>query len=477
MAPRHLIRRSVAASIGAVLAVTGITACAPSTTGSEQNGDIAFADFAPTEANKAAFESYTAELANKWEGRTLAIMGVKDPWLPAFQTMMTEFENLSGATVTFENYSYDDTYSKEILLGQQKSSDVDIIMYDLPWVGQFSETNFVEPLDERIAAADQELMMYDDFYKVMRDGAVWNEEIIGIPFAPYFVMNITNDEILDQANVSVPETIEEFKETCHAVTEATGLAGTAINNQSGTPVGQAYFDWIYNMGGRPFASMHPDSAGDYYADMTPQFSSDESKATVQMFKDLVDCQPTGALNIAWQERYSSFATGQAAMISPWNYDVPPLDDPAQSAVGGKFSVHPVPTAAGVELNTPVGGWLLGMNTYSEQKDLAWDFIQWFSSPAVNGAFMNEGGFASRYSVSDNTDLQQKYPWLAVQAGIVDTAFPAFRPQVPEAFEIMSGLGDEIGAFLNDEKTLDEAMADADAKIGDLLKTAGYTVNQ
>lgn len=432
-------------------------------------------DFAPTAANKAAFQKFTDSIKGKYAGKTLRIIGVKDPWLPAFNAMTSEFGALAGVQVTFENYSYDDTYSKEVLLGQQKSDSVDIVMFDLPWVGQFAETEFVEPLDDLLKAADQDLVMYDDFYKVMRDGAKWKGATIGVPFAPYFIMNVYNNQVLQQAGVQPPKTIDEFVAACRTVKEKTNIAGTAINNQTGTAVGQAYFEWIYNMGGRPFTSESPDTTGDYYADMTPQFSSPESKATIQMFKDLLPYEPNGATNIAWQERYSSFATGQAAMISPWNYDIPPLDDQNQSAVAGQYGVQPVPVKAGVQRNTPVGGWMMGVNRYTGQKDLAWDFTQWFSSPAVNAAFLSKGGFSARYSVGKNADLVKQYPWLAVQAEVVDDAFPAFRPQVPEAFEIMKTLGDEIGAFLADEKTLDQATASADSRLGALLKKAGYKV--
>ncbi|MGO1770099.1 MAG: ABC transporter substrate-binding protein [Microbacterium sp.] len=468
-------RRIVAAAVGTAMAAGALVACS---SGDGGGGEIVYSDFAPTAENEAAFEAFADELDGKWEGKTLRIMGVKDPWLPAFQTMMTEFEALTGAKLTFENYSYDDTFSKEMLVGQQKSDEVDIIMFDLPWVGRFAETGFVEPLDERIDAADPDLLMYDDFYEVMREGSVWDDKTLGIPFAPYFVMQISNSALLDEAGVEAPKTLEEFVSTCEEITEATGIAGTAINNQSGTPVGQAYFDWIYSVGGKPFASEHPGADGDYYADMTPQFSSPESKQVLEMFKHLMEtCEPDGAANIAWQERYSAFATSQAAMIHPWNYDIPPLDDPEQSAVAGSYEVSPMPVADGVDAHTPVGGWEMGINTYSEQKDMAWDFIQWFSSPAVNGAFLSEGGFASRYSVGENEQLLEQYPWLEVQQDVVDDAFPAFRPQVPESFEIMNTLGDHIGAYLAGEKTLDEATADADESIGGMLADAGYKVDQ
>lgn len=478
---KRYTRRNVATLAGLTLAISAIAGCSPpgNATDPPTGEAISFSDFAPNDANEKAFASFVEDIDGKYSGKTLRIMGVKDPWLPAFQKMIDEFQSLSGASVTFENYSYDDTYSKEMLVGQQKSSEVDIIMFDLPWLGKFAETGFVEPLDDRIKSTDSDLLMYDDFYNVMREGSVWDGETLGIPFAPYFIMQITNDDLMNEAGVQIPETIDDFVEACQTITEKTGVAGTAINNQSGTPVGQAYFEWIYSAGGRPFASEHPDAeGGEYYADMTPQFSSPESKKVIEMFKTLMEsCEPSGARNIAWQERYSAFATGQAAMIAPWNYDIPPLDNPAQSAVAGKYSVSPVPGTPGAEANTPVGGWEMGINSYSTQKDLAWDFIVWFSSPAVNGAFLDAGGFASRYSVGDNAALQKKYPWLEVQQSVVDDAFPAFRPQVPEAFEIMNTLGDHIGAYLAGEKTLDEATADADKEIGEMLKAAGYTVKQ
>lgn len=476
------VRRYAVATFAAAVAVS-LAACgggggdATVTPNANAAAGKTTADFSPTPANKAAYEKFVTDLKDKYAGKTLRIIGVKDPWLPAFTKSIQEFQSISGATVTFENYAYDDTYSKEILLGQQKSSAVDVIMFDIPWVGKFAQTGFVEPLDARIAAADKDLIMYDDFYKVMADAAKWDDKVIGIPFAPYFIMMLTNKDILSQAGVTAPKTIEEFQTACKTIKEKTGIAGTAINNQTGTAVGQAYFEWIYNMGGRPFTSEHPDAAdGKYYADMTPQFSSAESKATVKMFKDLLSCEPTGATNIAWQERYSSFATGQAAMISPWNYDIPPLDDATQSAVAGKYEVHPVPTKSGVKLNTPVGGWMMGVNAYSTQKDMAWDFTLWFSSPAANAAFLSNGGFSARYSVGKNADLVKQYPWLKTQQEIVDTAFPAFRPQVPEAFEIMKTLGDNIGAYLAGQADLDAAMAKADSQIGTMLKSAGYKVN-
>ncbi|MFV0427244.1 MAG: ABC transporter substrate-binding protein [Beutenbergiaceae bacterium] len=473
------LRRRLVAGVG-IAALATLTACGSSDDGGGGSEPVAdsIADYAPNDTNREAFIAFEEELADKYSGQTLNIMGVNDPWLDSFSEMVEQFEELTGATVNFQGFSYDDTYSREVLVGTDQDSSVDLVMYDLPWVGQFVETGLVEPLDSYIDAVDPDLMMYDDLYEVMREGSTWNDQRYGIPFAPYFIMNISNTSLLDEAGVDgPPETMDEFVQTCHAVTENTGSAGTAINNQTGMAAGQAWFEFVYNMGGRAFESMHPTTEGDYYADMTPRFDTPEARATAEMLKDLISCQPEGAVNITWPERYSSFATGQAAMIAPWNYDIPPLDDPETSTVAGNYVVTPAPVADGVDRVTSVGGWELGINTASTQKEFAFDFITWFSSPAVNAAFVDGGGFPARYSATENADLQAKYPWLEVQGEVVDAAFPAFRPQVPEAFELMTIIGNNLGKYYADEVSLDEALEGAQTELTELLVSAGYTVNE
>lgn len=475
MTSPKLSRRTLLTS---ALAITTLSACSSgSSSKNNSDGGASYSDYAPTSDNRAAFTSYTKELKGKYSGKTLTIIGIKDPWYDAALKMINTFETLTGAKVIYNGYSYNDGFSKEVLIGQQKSPDADVIMYDMPWIGKFAETGFVEQLDDRIQSADKDLLMYDDFYKVMREGAQWKKKTLGMPFAPYFTLNVYNTDLLEKAGVAPPTTMADFVAACRTITQKTSIAATALNNQSGMAVGQAYFEYIYNMGGKPFASEHPGQTDDYYWDMTPQFSSPQSMATIRMFKDLLPYEPKGALNLDWNSRYSAFATGQAAIIQPWNYDIASLSDKSKSAVIGRYAVQPDPTKEGVQLNTPVGGWEMGISKYSEKKDFAWDFIQWFSSPAVNAAFMAEGGFAARYSVQSNETLRKKYPWLEVQAKVVDTSFPAFRPQIPESFDVMSGLGDHIGAYLAGQKSLEQATADADHDIGSMLKTAGYKVDQ
>lgn len=471
------LARLTACLAASSLAATACGAPGGSEAPEPEEAEELFADFASSQEQGEAWEEFTSELEGKWAGETLNIVSVDDPWMPAYEEVIPAFEELTGAEINTSVFSYDATYSRELLLGDNQSSEADIFVFDMPWVGQFAGSEYVEPLDDLLEETPDELVDYDDFFQVMRDGAEWEGEIVGLPFAPYNVVNMYNTNLLDQAGVEPPRTYDDLVEVSRAVTEEVDEThGVAMNNQSGSAVGQAYFEYIYNMGGKPFESMHPDS-DDYYADMTPQFTSEESLAVVELFEELLPYQPPGKLNMAWNERFNAFATGQVATISTWNYNVPEAADPETSAVVDEFEVQaPLRKDESVELNTPIGGWEMGINRFSKQKEMAWDFMLWFTSPQIGAQFASQGGFPARYSVLNNEDLMDQYPYYTVLQDIVDTAFPAFRPQIRESFEIINTLGTWIAKVLSGELEAEEAMTRADEEIGKMLDDAGYNVD-
>ncbi|XID90755.1 extracellular solute-binding protein [Paenibacillaceae bacterium WGS1546] len=447
------------------------SASSPSSSG--EGGDGLFST---SEQQAAAWNSFAGELQDKWKGKTLNIVSVSDPWIDSMSALVGQFEKLTGAKINISTFGYDAAYSKEILTGSEKSAAEDLFVYDVPWIGAMSD--MLLPLDDYLSKTP-ELVDYDDFFDVMRKATTWNGEVKGLPFAPYFIMYTYNKSYFDKVGIAAPPAnFDEFFEAAKLLTKNEALPnvfGASMNNQSGTAVGQAFFEYIYNFGGKPFASVYPGSS-DYYADMTPQFASEQSLAVVKLFKDMLAYEPDGALNMSWNDRASTFASGRTAMMSPWVTDIAPLSDPEKSAVSEQYATAPLPTAEGVDAHTPVGGYSLGINRYSANADLAWDFLVWFTSPQIAYQFADTGGFPNRYSVLKDETLTGKYAYYPTLQQVVDTAFPAFRPQIPEAFKIIDTLGTYIGEYLAGAMELEPAMAKANAEIGNLLKQAGYTVN-
>jgi multiple sugar transport system substrate-binding protein len=427
-------------------------------------------------AASGGWDAFQAGLKDKYAGKTLHVVVISDPFVPAMQTINDEFTKLTGAQVVMDAFGYDPTYQKEQLACQQNNSSYDVVVFDVPWTQAF--VNCVDHLNDRIKAADPAVVAYDDYFPVMKTAVTWGDQIIGLPFAPYFVLQHYNTDYFTTLGLKPATNFTEMMANAKAANQSAALPnvyGTILNNSAGSAVGQAFFEYIYNIeGGKPFMSMYPGTK-DAYADMTPLFSSPQGIQVVDFFKAMLPFQPPGALNYAWQERQSYFNTGKIAFNSQWDVTTPSASDPTQSTIVGKLGTAPFPHDS-KDLVTQVGGWSMGINKDSSQKDMAWDYMQWFNAPATGVAFAKAGGFPSRQSTLDNADLNAQYPWYATLKEVIPTAFADCRPRNNESFDIINTLGTYISKAMSGEMTTVDAMKAADADIGKMLKDKGYVVN-
>jgi multiple sugar transport system substrate-binding protein len=419
---------------------------------------------------------WKAEL-KKADGKTLRIIMIQDPWVKAFDTIDQEFQQLTGAKVVVDSYSYDDVHQKEVLAGNNKSDSYDVVVLDSPWVGEFQQGGYIEDLKPYVAK-DAAIIAWDDFVPSFQEVATWKGQYVGIPFGAYFVMFNYRTDLFQQAGLQAPKTIEDFEKAAKTFTKNPkfpGLYGTALNNQRGAAVGQAYFEYIFNFGGKPFKSMYPGSP-DQYADMTPLLDSPESIAVVNWFKSMLQYEPPGALNIGWDQRANAFANGRIALVAEWSVREPIYADPNRSSVVGKFATEVFPHKEGVKAVPPLGGWVMGINTYSKQKDLAWDYIKWFTSKETHKKFVLIGGPPSRLSTMRDPEVLQKVPWSNTIDETQRLTFADCRPRIPESFQIIDKVGLHISEALEGQISVEAAMKKANQEIGDLLKKAGYKVS-
>ena len=422
-----------------------------------------------------AWAQFTKELKGKYNGKSMRIIMINDPFVPAFQKMIGNFESVSGAKVSIDQYAYNPTYDKEVLAGTQHSSTYDITVFDLPWMQKF--VPYVDPLNSYIAKTDPNLLQYNDFFRVMRQGSTWNGQVVGFPFAPYFVLQHYNTKVYSALGLKPAKTLTQFVANAKAANKSAkfpSVYGTAMNNQAGSAVGQAFFEYIYSFaGGKPFKSEYPGSTSPY-ANMTPMFASSQGLAVVNFLKSLLPYEPTGALNIDWTQRQSDFNTGRVADVNQWDVTTPSASDPSQSTVANSYATAAFPTNG--LLTTQVGGWTMGINKYGTQKSMAWDFIKWFTSPESSVTFAQDGGFPARTSALADATLVKQYPWYNTLRDVVPTAFADCRPRISDSFTIINTLGTYISKALAGSLSAKQAMLDADHDIGTLLKSHGYKVD-
>ncbi|MGH2535753.1 MAG: extracellular solute-binding protein [Thermomicrobiales bacterium] len=406
---------------------------------------------------------------------TIKVIMIADPWVDTIQTLGVDYEKETGVKVEVESYPYDQTHQKEVLLGTQQSDAADVIVLDSPWVGEFAEAGIVEDLKPRVEATPD--LQWDDFIPSYAAVADWNGQIVGIPFAPYYVLLHYRKDLFEAEGLAPPKTFDEWKQIARTFTNnATypDFYGVAMNNAKGAPVGQAWFEYIWNVGGKPFESNFPGSE-DPYADMTPMIASAEGIEVANLFQEMLQYQPEGALNMAWDERVQAFASGKVAMISAWSVRTPLLIDPNRSEVADKFATAVVPARDGITPVPPLGGWVVGINAYSKNADAAWDFIVWLNSPEVHKRFILLGGPPSRISELEDPELVEKFWWFPTLAESAATAYPDCRPRVAESFQIIDTVGNYLSQALSGGISTEDAMQTANDEIKTLLEGAGYNV--
>lgn len=412
---------------------------------------------------------------NRWDGKTLKVIMIADPWVEALKEVNKEFEKLTGAKVVVDSYGYDETHEKEVLVGVGKSSDYDVIVLDAPWVGEFAEAGYVEDLRPYIKKTNPEVIEWNDFVKVFRDVSTWKDKIIGMPFAAYFVILHYRKDLFGQAGVAIPRTIQEWKDVAAKFTNNPafpGIYGTAMNYRRGAAIGQAWFEYIWNLGGKPFASTYIGSQ-DPYGNVKPLIDSKESIETINLFKEMLKYQPPGAESYAWDERATAFSVGKVAMVSEWTARTPLFVDPDRSKVADKFATAVVPSKTGVKPVPPLGGWVMGMNKYGRQKDLTWDYIKWFTSSEVHKKFADAGGPPSRYSTMLDPKLSKKYPWFNTVYQSAQLTYAEVRPRIPESFEIIDTVGLYASRAVQGEMSTEDAMKRANKEVSDILVRSGY----
>lgn len=406
-------------------------------------------------------------------GETLHIIMIADPFVTAFDTINPMFEELTGVRILLDTYPYDATHEKQIISLAAGTGEYDVIVYDIPWIGEFVEAGFVENLEPYIAQEDPELMAMDDYFPVGLEAGRWKGEQFGLPFGLYFVLTHYRQDLFDEAGVTPPQTIEELQERAALFTDNPNFPdtwGIAMNFRRGAPVGQAWFEYIWNFGGQYFAGVYFGSTED---DWTPTFNTPEGVAVVDFFKDMLEYAPPGSISYAWDDRATAFQQGIVAMASAWTVRTPMFSDPDLSLVVDDFGTTVFPAKEGIETSPPVGGWVMGIAHDSPSKDLAWEYIKWFCSPEIHREFCAAGGPPSRLSAVNDPDLNAANPWYATVAATAPQTFVDCRPRIPESFEMIDVVGLKVSEALQDRITSEKAMQDVQDYVTILMQRGGY----
>ena len=202
--------------------------------------------------------------------------------------------------------------------------------------------------------------------------------------------------------------------------------------------------------------------------------SDESQAGLQFRQELMKYMPDGIVAYDHAETVNGFAQGDIAMITEWSAFYSTVVSPDTSKVANCVEIAPEPMGPAGR-KPALGGFSLAVAAQADEAEQAasWLFIQWATSKANAGEYLERGGVPARQSAYADPELAKTFKFIPALVESWQDGVPEFRPRFaewPEITEIVQEWGSKI--MLGEVSTAEGAKILGERMEG-VLEEAGY----
>jgi multiple sugar transport system substrate-binding protein len=304
----------------------------------------------------------------KFSGRTVNVALAKQPWSDFITPHIPEFEKLTGIKVRLEVLPEEQNRQKLAIAFAAGRGDIDVFGSQRHNEGaKYHKAKWYEPLKPLIDNPSLTAPEFDfaDFAPQAVNDATVGGELIGIPLYSELQVMAYRKDLLRDAGLAVPNTLDELEAAAKKLTDREkGIYGICMRGK-GAATTTIYSGILHSMGGN-----WVDEKGD------PALNSPAGVKALEYYGRLArDSGPPGVENYHWLQCQNLFGSGKAAFWTDSNIFYAPFLDPAKSTVADKVGFAVFPEGPGGR-KPAGGGWYLSIYSKARNKDAAWYFIQW-----------------------------------------------------------------------------------------------------
>lgn len=324
----------------------------------------------------------------------------------------------------------------------------DVFLVTTTELARLVEAGIAEPVDDVVSGVDG--------LNTTSDDAVFDGTHYGVAWSRVNYALIYNIELLEEAGVAPPATVDELIEAGQAVEAATGAKGFAVRHQmnESTPWGDDFTNWTYGYGGS-------------WSDGTSlTIDSPENIEGLSAFVDVYDAgiMPIGDDASTFR---SKFQSGQVAML---------IENGGGSLALATSGELPGSSIGSVEMPFEHPGThlqnILVVNANSDNKELAKDFVRWTLTPAGQEALrpgLNGGAMAT--DIPDTEEFTEEHSsWSLMFHEVANDSksslVEGFEADTPAIKQIILGYVERaLLGELEPAEALAQAQAEAEAAYG------------
>ena len=409
-----------------------------------------------------------------YEGTTLNVMFNEHNYSKAVIEKIPEFEELTGIKVKYSSTPESNYFDKLNTSLSSRSGTPDVYMTGAYQVWEYAPAGYMEPLENYIndPAKTAPDYNFDDFIPAVVDGLKWDlvpGHKVGegsqwaLPMGWELNNLAYNKAVFEEKGMTVPTTTDELLETAKALKEfnGSGSYGIAVRGtREWATIHPGYMSLFSTWGGQDFAIED--------GKLVCKLDSEEAIAMTDYWVNMI--KEAGApqwTNYTWYEASADLGAGKAAML----FDATSagyfqnFEGASQESGNIAWSTIPLPegkTADDMKANIWI--WSLAMNADSKNKDAAWYFIQYFTSPEYMLYSGTEGASPDtpRTSVMESDEYRaivgSADNYLESIAELTENASIQFTPQ-PYFFECTTKWAETLQDLVTSDKysSTEEAM--------------------
>ena len=290
-------------------------------------------------------------------------------------------------------------------------------------------------------------------------------------------------DLAEKAGITIPDapTWTDIKAAAAAMTDtANGIYGICLRGKAG---------WGENMA---FLTTMANSYGARWFDENwkPQFDSPEWKAVMTDYVELLTKYgPPGASNNGYNENLTLSLQGKCAMRMDATVSASALVDPKQSEFADKVGFALAPDMGLGKRANWLWAWSLAIPTSSQKQDAAKAFVNWATNKDYMALVASKEGWAAappgtRTSLYANPEYAGlSFAKLTIDSiNAADPLKPTVQPvpytgvqfvAIPEFAGMATSVGEIFSAALAGQKTVDDALAEAQTLVTEEMTSAGY----
>ncbi len=300
------------------------------------------------------------------------------------------------------------------------SPDVDVFFMDVIWPPEFGSAGWALPLDELFPPREQ---------KNFLNGPIlansYKDNIYGVPLFIDSGMLYYRKDLLKRYGFNPPETwpkmVKQAREIVFEESKRKEMFGFSGQFKQYEGLVCNMMEYILSNGGR---ILNPQTE-------KCEIAEKPAVDAVRFVRNEIigKIAPKGVLTYQEPESIAIFIQGKAVFHRNWPYAWEMSNNPERSKIEGMAGITKLPRFSGNKSYATLGGWQLGISSYSKNREAAWTFVRFLTSEKIQKHLALKAGLApTRKALYKDTEIIQAYPQFSDMKTVFLTARP--RPRTP-----------------------------------------------